>query len=1113
MQILGAAQDSSGLLWFISMKGVMTYDSQVWKMYRSGTEYPQIAGFQKKITVDRFNTVWILPERISSSIVSFNGSEFMQIPPLPDKLNASIFTDFIILDDNIDRSILISTQEGHFLKFTEERWQLIVNISDNTQREIVELERSADSVLLFTDKGILTYSLESETIDTLLILPEKLSPVIAADLDDFDGKTCWLLGEDWYGAFDGGEFKVIRKNIDIPFYEAQMFNFIKAVHGDRLFFGNRSRFFLADNQTGRYSECGMYNGYITDGASSVLVDREYNIWITTIRGINKIQQSPFVHYYRQNGLLEDEVTAVEMFDDSTLVFGHNNGLTFFKDGNFETFPFSEDKRINTRVLELRKDSSNRIWMANAQMGIGLLKPDKSMSIFPVADGQLCNSVYYNNNDTVWYGLGSGLYYFLLSNPNKHYKTEIGIFTRKIVPLRGGTLLLCTTNGLYLKKDSIYHHYRAKSHLYNNVFNAFERDDGTLLIASLGGAYRFEPQGKFYYNELPVRNSVFFITQMDNGVVWYGTDNGVVRKKRDDINYFSSTQGLSGNETNRSAGFIDPEGNLWIGTAKGVSVYDQKYDILHEIKPLVQFRAIEFNDNQIKDITLNQEIPYDRNSFILLYSGLSFINEKENRYKILLTEDDMRAVERFEVRNNRFHIFNLQPGDYRFHIKLINSKGIESQWISTGRITILSPFYRTIWFYLGSALLFSALLIGVHRLISGKRYTKKLEAEVEKRTEELQLSQLKLEELNRNLETLVESKTAEITSLIEQAPTGVVIFNKDGTLAGFNKRLIDLFNIDKPGLLQAQYNIINSNYMFDDEYRQKLLDLFQHGGAFRTPAFLLENFETKYSSIITSMWLVARFYSVADSDGNIFRVVGLFEDVTDTINNQEMQRKLAEQKIRSHTFIKATEDERERISRDLHDEFGQFISGAKYYLEAFSLKSDKQSAEIDKALDLLVKSGTELRNIIHDLHPQDIVNFGLLDSIEMFCDNLKEERLFDIDLDNRISELELPDNFELPLYRIFKEAMTNIIKHAQCSKVSVLLNSVNQNFVLSIEDNGKGFILDTKGLYAMKRNSYGLSNMYERAELLGGILSITTKPGEGTKIVLVVPESRKSETDE
>jgi PAS domain S-box-containing protein len=202
------------------------------------------------------------------------------------------------------------------------------------------------------------------------------------------------------------------------------------------------------------------------------------------------------------------------------------------------------------------------------------------------------------------------------------------------------------------------------------------------------------------------------------------------------------------------------------------------------------------------------------------------------------------------------------------------------------------------------------------------------------------------------------------------------------------------------------------------------------------------------------------------------------------------------------LIMAQEEERRRVAYDIHDGLAQTAAAAHQHLQAFArhhiICSAEDREELDEALELVRELVGEARQVIYDLRPTVLDDFGLAAAVRLQVAALRAEGL-EIRLQESLGDGRLPTEVETTLFRVAQEALTNIRKHAEATKARVVLDRPGNTVRLLVRDEGRGF--SPKG--ATRRNGrgekVGLSGMRERVSLLGGRFQLHSDPGRGTTI--------------
>lgn len=205
-------------------------------------------------------------------------------------------------------------------------------------------------------------------------------------------------------------------------------------------------------------------------------------------------------------------------------------------------------------------------------------------------------------------------------------------------------------------------------------------------------------------------------------------------------------------------------------------------------------------------------------------------------------------------------------------------------------------------------------------------------------------------------------------------------------------------------------------------------------------------------------------------------------------------------------LSAQEDERRRIARDLHDELGQSLTsllvGLRTIEEATSDEAIRQ--QIQKLREIGSDTHEEIRRLARGLRPAVLDDIGLLPALERLFSELCSIQDIDAQLEPGTQEVpRLPGEIETACYRIVQEATTNAIRHGAATQLRLSLRYTPQEVRLTIRDNGKGFD-PGRVMQGTDAAPFGLMNIFERAWLCDGDVSLQSQSGEGTKIDVRIP---------
>jgi PAS domain S-box-containing protein len=286
-----------------------------------------------------------------------------------------------------------------------------------------------------------------------------------------------------------------------------------------------------------------------------------------------------------------------------------------------------------------------------------------------------------------------------------------------------------------------------------------------------------------------------------------------------------------------------------------------------------------------------------------------------------------------------------------------------------------------------------------------------------------------------------------------------------------------------------------------EDRPETIAAFRGWAAERVGGTTFENRQLSGEGRVSHiLWTVNPRY---DSDGRLTSVTAIGRDITDRKRLEQAERAAEMRQEVLRRSITAQEEERRRIAREIHDEAGQSLTGvllglgrieSAQALESASAEAARLGAQVSDALG-------ELRQIATRLRPTILDDLGLVPALEQLAGEAPAAAGTEVRLEH--SSLDrLEPQVETAIYRVVQEALTNAAKYANASKIRIALRQRDGALTATIEDDGRGFDPEFGS-----GDGLGLTGMRERAELVGGNLSVSSAPGEGTQIVLTVPVGR------
>ena len=320
-------------------------------------------------------------------------------------------------------------------------------------------------------------------------------------------------------------------------------------------------------------------------------------------------------------------------------------------------------------------------------------------------------------------------------------------------------------------------------------------------------------------------------------------------------------------------------------------------------------------------------------------------------------------------------------------------------------------------------------------------------------------------------------TAAIVSITDQ--TGNIIYAND--------KFCEISKYSRVELIGQNYSILNSGH-HSKEFFQEMWATIEAGRIWRGD---IRN-SAKDGGIY---WEDTTIVPFLDAEGKPYQYVSIRYEIS--------SRKMMEEQIKElpARIVQAQEQECERIARDLHDDLGQSLATLKMLLQSAWLQRTtsvnplKEHKKILGYLDTIIDKS---RNLAMRLRPSTLEALGLTTAINLMIDDINRAgKVRIIFTHSHLVNLHFQSE-TINVFRIVQEALTNIVKNAQATNVKVALRVVKNNLKITIEDNGRGFILKDKS------KGLGLITMRERTSLLGGKIEIQSQINQGTTIIVDIP---------
>jgi len=385
----------------------------------------------------------------------------------------------------------------------------------------------------------------------------------------------------------------------------------------------------------------------------------------------------------------------------------------------------------------------------------------------------------------------------------------------------------------------------------------------------------------------------------------------------------------------------------------------------------------------------------------------------------------------------------------------------------------------------------------------RKYRDHLEKLVEERTAELTLTNLQLQdEIGERLRTEGALRESEMRfrTVFEGAPVGISLLSLDKDILDANLAttkmlgytVLELRRLGLQRILHPEY-LTTVNILFEEMLRGER-DFFQREGR-----YLRKNGAWMWGSSHSSV--------IRDAQGKPQFVVSMVADIT---QEKEAQAEISAYQERLRDLaseLSLTEErERRRLAADLHDHIGQILALAQIKLGALrqEASSPESQAAIKEVRECISQAIYYTRSLTFELGLPILYDLGLEAALEWLGEQLHEQHDLEIQVHREQKTRPLGEAARVLVFRVVRELLTNVIKHAQAHHVDVVIANEGPFLNIKVADDGVGFDMGEPGIRSGKSPGYGLFSIRERLSSLGGHLQISSRPGRGTEVTITVP---------
>ena len=872
---------------------------------------------------------------------------------------------------------------------------------------------------------------------------------------------------------------------------------------------------------------------------SVFEDSKGNLWAGAHGGLAKFDGHSFQNYTPALGANDTtEVLSILEDNEKNIWFATNDKGLFKYDGQYITQFTTEGGLSSDRLSSIMKDIHGDIWISTWDHGANKYDGE-SFTHLSVEQGlahDRVSDILEDRRGTIWMATTSGVCRYdgkLFNHFVPFNEKEVGI----LMADKNGNIWIGSVTGEFLNKydGKSISRYTIREGLPHHVIkNIIEDRDGNMWFGTSGGVTKFD--GRYFTNYSKknglIDDNVLFQMEDAKGNLWFGTESGL---SKFDGKVFTNYEIASDERYVAVFSLLeDHQGTIWIGTfTMGVYSFDgitfTQYDPAHSVSHKMITGIVE-----------------DRNNNIWFCTG-SGVNKFDGKYFTWYTTEqglsNNMTTNVLKDKNGNIWIVTIDG------LNLLRAKAITSDTLENNQVSLFKKYAASEGFSSGGSIFNSItqdssgnIWIGATDKVTHYHPEGDLPDTI---PPTIRLRNIALFNENINWHDAEKKKDSAI---ILNNGSRLEHFDFSGLTPWYNQPENLQLNYDnnylsfqfigittyRPKEVRYQYFLegLDKNWSNITDQPEATYNNLPHGKyTFKAKAVNSEGYwskELNYSFIILPPWWKTwwAYLSYAVSFGVMIWMFTWYRSrqlkaenirLEENVNKRtiELEQSLSEkyQLIKKVESQEALLKERLRISRELHDDIGSTISSISIYSEV----AKKRISRKENTNEVLSKIGhasreliDKMSDIVWSLNPTNEGFEQLQNRMITFATLILASRdiLFDFTADEKLKGMQFTGEQRKNIFLIFKEALNNMVKYADCKSAWITLSVDNNILIMSIKDDGKGFHVsqlaaDTKFKNGESLGGNGLKNMHARADDVNAKLCINSTINEGTTIQLTL----------
>ncbi len=1162
-------QDSRGFLWFGTEDGLNRYDGYTFKTYKPDPDVPYSLNDRwiTSIVEDKEGFLWIATRQGGLNRYDHRTEEFIHFlhnDTIPTSLSDN-HVNILYLDKN--NNLWLGTTNGlELFNRTDNTFKHYMppQTGEAGAKNITAIyQDSHGRFWVGTAAGLNRFYPQAGTFNTYQSNPDDPNSIsnssISAIVEDKNA-VLWVGTRKGLNQFEPDLIRFERflhSENDSTSIAHNMINALYVDNTGNLWVGTSSgldrwsttkKGFIHYRNDPAYSK-SLSNDYIL----AIHEDRGGVLWFGTYGGgVSKYdRQRDYFTYYRNDPKNPNTLSGNFIFPIYIDTKGYawigtlGEGLNRFNWFTNEVIRYQHDPNDSSSIgsnelLSISQDLDGMLWIGTTdgldrfdQKTLSFTHYQRDVSHPESLGANVVYSVYIDKQNNVWAGTLTGLDRFDRKTESFiHYRPETdnpnslsGDEVNTIYEDTQGNLWVGTLDSGLNKfdpKTKQFTRYRFdsenKQSLSNDSIQSIYQDTkGRIWIGTAGGGlnlYHPETNTFTYYLEkdgLP-NGVVYGILEDEKGYLWMSTNFGISRFDPETHTFrnFDSGDGLQSNEFNSGAYAKGKHGELYFGGIEGLTVFNPSNINDSPYLPQVTLTSLTQDDNPITtdasvEATKNVVLQWPQISLEFEFAALSYDQPNKNQYAYMLKGFDTNWHFIGTKRDGRYT--NLPGGQYTLLLKASNSDGVWNETPVRLNITVIPPFWQTLWF---RVLLGIVIIGGVAggfglRTKSIRDRNRELERLVKERTHALEKRGREMEALykadekilrNVSLNQVFQTLVDVAVDMLHADRSVVFAWDEQRTKVvprvshGFAPETLQVMEFaEGEGIVGQVLATVKPVVVTDIDPQDLRPDLSAAIRAEGIRSFVLLPIVVDHKVVAVFNIGFTRPDFIPDDTVRVFSAL---------VNRASIS--IANMELFEQTKDLAVMEERNRLARDIHDSAKQKAFAALAQLGTarglLNGHGNSVTLHLNEAENLVTDVIQELTFLVQEIYPIALQEKGLVTTLREHIfewENRNDTRVKLVTRNERRLSLEV----EQALYRVTQEALANVARHSDARRVDVSLVYNSDSVQLSVSDNGCGFDINAK-------HGMGLRSIRERVSSIRGTVQIQSAPGHGTRLLVQVP---------